>query len=148
LVQSIIFIQRDRTEEDLDLAAIENSHVKIAFSGRTGHDVKGADLFVWAGGYEWLVTFDKTVGDVKFIKAPAETLALLDTAIAIELTPCVKCIYFNGLVTARNYYLPGLSRNDYGWSNFLHLSSKLPRLPKAPWSMIEQGKKAEECLHD
>merc|ERR1711871_915535 len=99
-------------QQSLPLGLVNDSSVIAAYTGST--DFEG-QIFRWARGYEWTVTFLSTDAPMQSLSSPAHGLNPLDTSVSIRAEDCTDCIFIEGLTAWYNNFLDIQAHNRHGY---------------------------------
>jgi hypothetical protein len=112
----------------LHLAEVHSSAVDTSYQGVTGDYL---DLFGWAGGYEYEVSFLGNAAPLP-ISSPEHDLVPVDASIGVRPAGCANCIYASGLPDFGTVYVRGRAVNDLGLGPWSDIAEATPqRVPDA-----------------
>jgi hypothetical protein len=119
------------TENDFQLGHISNSLIVEQYEAED--DTKQIPLQVWAGGYEWIITFNEWEGELQMLSSPQHDLYPLDSSLDINLLDCNKCLTVNNLHVWSDYFVRVNAKNKLGWGTYsevVHVITKsIPSVP-------------------
>lgn len=116
----------------LPLAKYTDSSVSIGYNGTAS---TAATIYRWGRGYEWTVTFLKTVSPQVLPFTSGVHGLIPDTSlISLRLSDCDGCLLVTGLGAWSNSYLSLSAYNDYGRSStsVVGVPKEIPNAPTAP----------------
>merc|ERR1711871_1017918 len=126
-------VGEDRSDTSrLPLAKYTDSSVSIGYNGTSS---AAATIYRWGRGYEWTVTFLKTVSpDVLPLTSGVHGLNPDSSLISISLDDCDGCLLVSGLGAWSNSYLSLSAHNKYGRSfvSGTGVPKEIPGAPTAP----------------
>ena len=121
----------DGVQESFEIAFVANSSIIVPYEGAI--DLNEWDLYVWTGGYEWLISFYSVVGETKLLTAPMHHMLPYQAAVEIATQDCNKCINVDNLSPDTQYYVRARTKNHRGWSAYSDIISETPKgIPSAP----------------
>ena len=134
----------DGVQESFEIASVADSSIFVPYVG--GIDLNEWYLYVWTGGYEWLITFYSVVGEAKPLTAPMHHMLPYQAAVEIATQDCNKCIYVDDLSPDTQYYVRARTKNHRGWSAYSDIISETPKgIPTAPTN-IDVNAISGKCL--
>merc|ERR1711871_928203 len=99
-------------QQSLPLGLVNDSSVIAAYTGSTNFE---GQIFRWARGYEWTITFLSTDAPMQSLSSPAHGLNPLDTSVSIRAEDCTDCIFIEGLTAWYNNFLDIQAHNRHGY---------------------------------
>ncbi|KAL3761394.1 hypothetical protein ACHAW5_005766 [Stephanodiscus triporus] len=134
----------DGVQESFEIATVADSSINVPYVGDT--DLDEWDLFVWTGGYEWLVSFYSVIGAAKPLTAPVHHMLPHQAAVEIATQDCNACIIVDNLSPDTQYYVRARTKNRRGWSVYSDIISETPKgIPSSPTN-IDVNAVSGECL--
>merc|ERR1711871_1430188 len=99
-------------QQSLPLGLVNDSSVIAAYTGSTNFE---GQIFRWARGYEWTITFLSTDAPMQSLSSPAHGLNPLDASVSIRAEDCTDCIFIEGLTAWYNNFLDIQAHNRHGY---------------------------------
>jgi len=112
----------------LPLAKANDSSIVTFYDGAEGV----TEIFRWARGFEWAVTFLSVEGDVMPLESPKHGINPLDAALSIRPADCLDCAFVSGLSPLTTYYLNIRAHNPKGFGVYQMVSGVPKEIPGAP----------------
>merc|ERR1711871_1716544 len=126
-------VGEDRSDKSkLPLAKYTDSSVSIGYNGTAS---TSTNIYRWGRGYEWTVTFLKTISqNVLPLTSGVHGLNPDSSLIALRLDDCDGCMFVSGLGAWSNSYLSLHVHNNYGSSvaSTVGVPKEVPAAPTAP----------------
>jgi hypothetical protein len=113
----------------LPLGLVNDSSIITSYGGNT--DFSG-QIFRWARGYEWTVTFLSTDSAMHSLSSPAHGLNPLDSSISIRAEDCTDCIFIDGLTAWYNNFLDIQAHNRHGYGPITSTLGTPKEIPGPP----------------
>lgn len=121
----------DGVQESFTITSSTDSFVEALYFGH--NHLVGQELYIWIGGYEWVVQLHRVLGEVKPLTSPSHHLLPREAAIEITTANCNQCIYVDNLMPDTQYFIRARAKNSRGWSEYGDAITGTPRaIPSAP----------------
>jgi hypothetical protein len=112
----------------LPLAKANDSSIVTFNDGAEGV----TEIFRWARGLEWAVTFLSVEGGVVPLESPKHGINPLDAAVSIRPADCLDCAFVSGLSPLTTSYLNIRAHNPKGFGVYQMVSGVPKEIPGAP----------------